>query len=963
MSGIKIDLFTHTCYVYVLISNNLPQLNPRLLLLYIFFISATVHAQHHIKMAASVDAASKTIRVQQEITYHNQTNDILFSVVLNDWNNAYSGKDTPLAKRFSDEYVRAFHLAKDEERGSTGINSLTDKEGVMLTYIRPIGHPDIIEIQSPKPIYPNQEFIITIAYDVQIPNSRFTRFGYDDKGNFILRNWYLSPARIQNNTFVLYSNENLDDIANDISDFDVTLTVPTGMKAATDLQAVNKSATETGDIYFFSGKARSDFSLTLETESTYKVYSTPIAEVTANLKEARTTDVQRAVIIDQVVNFTNDHLGAYPHRKILISQADYDRNPMYGLNQLPAFLSPFPDSFLYEVRFLKTYINTYLKNTLRLDPRKDSYIYDGIQVYLMMKYMDEYHPDKHMMGSLSTWGILKGFNLFQVDFNGQYNYLYLLMARKNLDQPIGDPKNTFIKFNEQIAGKYRAGLSLNYLDDYLGDNAVPQSIAEFYSLNNSRQTDRQDFENIVKSKTSKETEWFFDTVVGTRKLIDYKFGDVKKDKDSVQVTIKNNTGTVVPVSLYGINKGEVEFKQWIENIKTDSTLTLPRLNAEKLVLNYNNEIPEYNARNNWKSLNGMFNKPFKFTFFQDLENPHYNQVFYVPSFVFNLYDGVSVGMRFHNKSLLEKPFIFDIEPTYSTKTGNLIGSFSFLYNQYLRETKLYNIRYGISASTYHYAPDAAYIKFTPSIQFRIREDDFRKNKKQYIMFRHVTVDRENSILAATDEQNENYSVFNARYSGVESEITRHYNFFTDVQVAGDFGKLSGEVQYRRLFNDNRQINLRLYAGTFLYRRTTSEFFSFGLDRPTDYMFDYNLYGRSEETGLFSQQYVMAEGGFKSKLDTRYANQWMTSLNGSFNIWNWIEVYGDAGLFKNRYDSAKFVYDSGIRLNLVPDYFELYFPVYSSNGFELNDSSYGEKVRFVVTISPGTLINLFTRKWL
>src|SRR5690606_7360200 len=147
--------------------------------------------------------------------------------------------------------------------------------------------------------------------------------------------------------------------------------------------------------------------------------------------------------------------------------------------------------------------------------------------------------------------------------------------------------------------------------------------------------------------------------------------------------------------------------------------------------------------------------------------------------------------------------------------------------------------------------------------------------------------------------------------------------------------------------NNRQINLRFYAGMFMYRSTNSEYFSFGLDRPTDYMFDYNFYGRSETTGIYSQQYVMAEGGFKSKLDTRYANQWMTTINASFNVWNWIEIYGDAGMFKNKFSSARFVYDSGIRLNLVPDYFELYFPVYSSNGFEMNEGSYSEKIRFVV----------------
>jgi hypothetical protein len=89
---------------------------------------------------------------------------------------------------------------------------------------------------------------------------------------------------------------------------------------------------------------------------------------------------------------------------------------------------------------------------------------------------------------------------------------------------------------------------------------------------------------------------------------------------------------------------------------------------------------------------------------------------------------------------------------------------------------------------------------------------------------------------------------------------------------------------------------------------------------------------------------------------------MTTLNASTNIWNWIEVYGDAGMIKNKNTNPQFVYDSGVRLNLVTDYFELYFPVYSSNGWEIGEKNYGERVRFIITFNPDTLIGLFTRKW-
>ncbi len=947
--------------------NILIQIRKAFFLLLLLFCGIT-NAQHKNTISAELDAVARTINVQQEITYANNSGDTLNHIILNDWNNAYSSKTTPMAKRFTDEFIKAFHLAKEEERGSTTIYSLVDQNGLLLDWKRPEGHPDLVQVQLKNPIYPGRSFSIKLTYKVKIPNERFTHFGYDPKtGNFNLRDWYLTPSRYEHG-FVTYSNENLDDIANAASDYDFTVKVPLAYTLYSDLNSQGMaSAQDKFASYHFEDSNRMGFNLVLELQKFTEVFNFQSATIYSSMRDNRTTDVQRAMIVDRIAQYTSEKLGSYPYGKIIVTKADYDRNPVYGLNQLPSFLRPFPDSFIFELRFLKTYLNIYLRNTLKLDPRKDSWVYDGIQMDLLMQYINENHAEKKMMGQLGNWGILRGHHIFEITLNEQFNYFFLLMARRNLDQPIGDPKNTFIKFNEQISGKYKAGLAFTYLDDYLGNGIVTKSFSEFYTQNvNSSQANRNDLELIMQKNAPKDISWFFNKLIASRDVIDYKIGPVKKEKDSLQVTLKNVSGTNVPISLYGVKKGNVVFKQWIDGFDKDSTFTVARKDADRLVLNYNEEIPEYNPRNNQKPLNNFFpnKRPYKFTFFQDLEDPAYNQIFFVPGFAYNLYDGLSPGLRFHNKSLLEKPFIFDLNTLYSPNTGHAIGSFSLMYNQYIRDGELFNIRYFLSGNTYHYAPDARYYKFTPSVQLRLRPDDFRKNLKEVINIRQVMVQRQKSLYVPADPHADSYSVFNARYSKVNSNISRHNNFYTDVQLSDSFGKVSGEFQFRRLFNDNRQVNVRLYAGMFMYNNTgNSDFFSFGLDRASDYLFDYNYYGRSETSGLFSQQFIMADGGFKSMLDTRYANQWMTTVNASFNIWNWIEVYGDAGFMKSRNSNTDFVYDSGIRLNLVTDYFELYFPVYSSNGFEVNDTNYAQKIRFVVTLSPSTLISLFTRKWL
>ena len=921
-------------------------------------------AQHHLKMTVEADMKTSTLNVIQEITYYNQSKDSIGIIVLNDWNNAYSDKNSLLGKRFSDEFVRNFHLAKDSERGSTNNITIIDSENSFLNWLRPKGNPDLIEVSLKEKIPAGEKVVLRLTYSVKIPGDQFTKYGRNDKGEMNLKNWFLVPARYENHRFLRYSNANLDDIANGISDYEVDIRIPAGFELTSDLDD-NKKTVGTHDIsYALSGKNRNDFSLFIEPKSQFYSYKNNLVNVVTNLKDNKLSDIQKAIVIDRVVQFANKNIGDYPYAKITVSQVDYERNPFYGLNQLPAFISPFTDEFIYELKFLKTYLNNYLKNSLHLDARKDNWIYDGIQVYAMMDYIDEHQPGAKMMGSLSKLKLLKSYNIINLDFNEQYSYYYMLMARKNLDQPLGDSKETLIRFNEKIASKYRAGLSLRYLDNYLQHDVVSENIKKFYNTNASRQVSRTDFENQLRQGTDKNIDWFFETIIDSRDIIDYKFDAVTKTKDSITFTIKNKTGTTVPIPVYGITGKNIVFKKWFENVKTDSTFTVPRKGADKIVLNYKNEVPEYNLRNNWRSLKGIFfnDRPFKFAFLKDLEDPYYNQILYVPTLTYNLYDGLSPGIRFHNKTILDKPFTFDVNPIYSPNTQSLTGNISLGINQYNRDSRLFNIRYGVSGSYYHYAPDAVYLKINPSVNFAIRDNDFRDNRKQGFLLRYNIIQKEHSDIVK-DNGNDNYSIFNVRYYNTKSEITNVVTFNTDVQLSNAFGKAAGEVQYRKLFDSNRQVNLRLYAGSFLFKNNlTSDTYDFGLYKPNDYLFEYNFFGRSETSGFFSQQYFLSEGGFKSVLEPATVNQWMITTNASFSVWNWIEIYGDAGFVKNKFQSELFLYDSGLRLNFVPDYFELYLPVYSNNGWEIAQHRYKEKIRFVITLSPKTLLNLFTRKW-
>jgi hypothetical protein len=914
-------------------------------------------------MVVEVDDEKKTATVFQELIFFNQTNDTLTNIVLNDWMNAYGNKNSDIGKRFADEFERAFHLAKEKDRGRTENITISNQEKSFLTWERNENRADVIQVRLQSKLLPKEKITLYLTYTVKIPNARFTKYGYYDDGGMYLKNWFLTPARYENKAFVKNNNNNLDDIANALCDYDLLLKINQKNAAVSDLDEIQLEIVNNQKHYSFSGKNRMDFSLFIDSKKEFEIFKNEKVEVVTNFKDNRINDLQRALVIDKISNWVNERIGNYPNKKIVVSKIDYERNPFYGLNQLPAFIAPFPDEFMYEIKFLKTYINTFIHSTINLNPRDDNWIYDGMQVYLMMKYIEEFYPGIKMMGNVSKFKPVKGYNLVSLDFNGQYSYFYMLMARKNLDQQLNIPKDKLIKFNEKIASKYRSGLSLKYLNDYSESNLVDKTIPVFYNANLKQQRSADDFESLLKQNSTKKIDWYFDKIINSRETFDYKFDAVTKTKDSISFRLKNKTETNVPISIYGTKNREIVFKKWIDALPKDSLYTISRNEADRIIINYKNEVPEFNLRNNWRSLKGLrlSNRPIKFIFFKDLEDPNYNQIIYLPTLEFNIYDGFYPGMRFHNKTILDKPFIFDINPTYSTKTQSLTGKGSILFNQFNRNSNLYHIRYLLSGNTFHYAPEARYFKVTPIINFRIRPDDYRDNKIQSITFKQTIIDREKSNFT-TSENTENYSVFSAKYYNGRTEITNHYNFITETQFSKNFGKLQAEMQYRRLFDNNRQLNIRVFAGTFLYNTTTTNFFDFGLDRPSDYLFESDYLGRSETKGIFSQQSIVADGFFKSIFETRFANRWMATTNLSCNVWNWVEVYGDIGAFKNKNIPAQFVYDSGIRLNLVTDYFELYLPIYSSNGWEIGQQNYGERIRFIITFQPDTLVSLFTRKW-
>jgi hypothetical protein len=937
--------------------------------IFLIFCFAVVFGQNKLDIDAVVDVETKSISISQSIVYNNTSNDTLTEIYLNDWNNSYSTKSTPLAKRFEEEFSTKFHLAKSEQRGYTVITALKNNSNEPLEHNRLKDHPDIIKVTLKNPLRPGESYNLNLDYILSIPDATFTDYGFTKSKNFELKYWYITPT-VYDGKWNYYSNKNLNDLFIPKSDVKLKLTYPINYKATSELDVVSMNPDNTNKTVTieFYGENRVDTYLSLNKLPSFGYTQTDDFTLISNINEKGLAGIDKVLLTDKITRYLSENLGNYPHKKLVVSNIDYNKNPLYGLNQLPDFLSPFPDQFQYELKLLKTALKKYIDNILLLNPRKEYWLSEGLQIYYLIKYVEAYYPDMKLLGNLSNiWGV-KAFHAADLDFNFQYFLYSMEIARKNRDQPLTTSKDSLIKFNANIASKYKAGVGLNYLDEFTDDIILSNNITAFLKTYQLKPVRISDFESFINSKTSKNIDWFFTDYVSTRKKIDFKIKSVKTTEDSIEVTIKNKRNNALPVSLFRLKNDSILGKLWVENVSDTKTIVLPKDETDKFTLDYNNVIPEFNQRDNYKAVNGSIfnNKPLQFRLFKDVEDPDYNQVFFMPLVEFNnIYDGLTLGTKVYNKTILRKRLNYRFSPQYATKSRSLTGSTSVFYTHNLENQNLFDITYGISAGYQSFAQDAFFTRIRPSISFTFRNDkDFRSDQMDFINIRYVSITRDVGENAIVEVDEPDYGVFNISYTHSNPGIINFSRFNTDFQIADKFSKVSLNYEFRKLTKSNRNINFRFFAGVFLENNSdpTSDFFSFALDRPTDYLFDLNYLGRSEAAGLFSQQIIIAEGGFKSKLDTAFANQWMTTANFSTSIWRYIQFYGDVGLVKNRFDSAKFVYDSGIRLNLVEDYFEIYLPLYSNLGWEIGQPNYDQSIRFMFTVDPQVLLGLFRRKW-
>jgi hypothetical protein len=581
-------------------------------------------------------------------------------------------------------------------------------------------------------------------------------------------------------------------------------------------------------------------------------------------------------------------------------------------------------------------------------------------------------------------------------------------ARANTDQQPDLNAEYFSGINYSADVYRKTALSFDYLKCYLGDQLFDNCMHAYFDEWKFRHPMPVDLQKVFEKISGRKLDWLFKDLLQSTKKIDYKISSADKSGDSYSVRLKNTGCISSPVSLSAVKNGKVQSTEWYDGFKGSQTLSLACTDCDAIKIDGEERIPEPRRRNNTIRTSGIFRKieKLKIQIPVGEEDPTRSQIYLAPAIGWNSYNKWMFGGVIHNLTLIEKRFEYLLMPLFSLGTGGLAGGGRLSYNIYPDNSNLNKITLSVGAQQYAYDHYSATIPNTgqaidADLNFRkvsssivLSLIDRKKNPDEYslITLRHVFVeyDREGFILLnsisdsislykAVIKKYQAHSYFLSYKFG--NEVTYHpYDF--NVTFGQTLNLALASLEYNQTISfrqKGRGIEFRIFAGfngelkDINYTssgRFDAKFHVNGQKGNTggiyqDYLFDEVFLGRSENTGILSQQFTATQGGLK--IATEYvgkAENWIGALNVKIPFPGKLPLYFFAD--GSAYDKQKllsikteaaFVYDAGVEVRLIPKVLSVYLPfMWSSNVKEVYDThpdqygSYWKKIRFELNLS-------------
>lgn len=915
-----------------------------------------------IYIHAKLSQDRKTLEINQDIVYHNHSDKALNSIKLLNWIAAYNKRGTSLVYRKLEDRNNSLHFAKQEELGKVLELNIKTKENQPVVLPNTSEENLFLNLNEELPTGKSIKF--QLQYKLQLPDKKFTGYGTSEQ-DIALKYFFIVPDHFDPENISGRDYHDIEESVNFNTYWSVDFDTPINSFIQSNLEQIQPNS--------FKGYLDSDpeFIISKNNFPTIKVNTDDIkTEIKFGYNISKQEIQNLEFYLPLQLRFIKDKIGSIPEQ-LFISEKFRAKEDFFGNNDIKFWkfrFKLFSDAENTDLDYFGIISKKILDESIITDKQENHWFKNGLKSYLEIQYLKKFYGDAKLLGNLpetSLLGIkpLKLFHASRVKLLDRYGLAYQYIMSQNLDQKIDEPFSVLSNFNDMAISSFETGSLFSYSADKMGEEKFNSLLKNYIAENTDKQAYPEDF--LDQLAIEEPSTSYLKGFLKQKNRVNFKLKNFRVNNDLLDIKIAKNTDEAIPVKLETQTRSGDRTSYWIETEENEKlkTVSLPSQDIYKITLNNDYIFPEANYRDNFLYTKGLFSnaKKIKFKLIKDIPNPEFNEIYLNPRIRFtNTYDKFLIGVNFKNQSLFDQKFLYSLTPSFSTGTGKMTGSGSVSYSFLPAESVIQRLTFGVSGSYFHYDYDLAYQK--NSLYSNI---NFRKNPRSTVSrglgISYTYFERDLNAKMIANRDYDKYNLWTIGYGYTDNQMIHEKSFSLSTQGMEDYNKITAEGFYRWEFAPRQKLSLRLFAGYFVRNETRNNTFNYGISRVSDYSFSYNLLGQSASSGILSQQFILADGGFKSFIPGT-VNQWITSFNVDSSVWKIFHVYADAGVYKNKNNPTQFIWDSGLKVRLIPDFLEIYLPVQSSLGFEPGFKDYGKRIRYTLVLNLSTIINAARRGW-
>ncbi len=577
-----------------------------------------------------LDDSTHYLHGEVSMEYINHSPKVLNELYIHLWPNAYSSSKTALGKQIYKDGNDLLKYGPNTVRGKIDSLEFRINRDVVEDWVYDVNHPDIARVPLKKPLQPGESLILYTPFRVKIPSGKISRLGHLGQ-SYQITQWYPKPAVFDKNGWHPYPYLNQGEFYSEYGSYDVKITLPENytVGATGDLQ----NEDELQRLQTLSDSTKSWINTKTSGKDLNAFPPSSIKMKTLHYKQSKVhdfawfADKRFWVLKDEVElphskrKVTTYAMFTPKNAKLWSESSEYLKdgtyyyslwNGDYPYNQVTAVDGTISAGGGMEYPNVTVIGNSGNKETLEIvivhevghnwfygilgsNEREHGWMDEGLNTLNEIRYIQTKYKGNKRLSDMALGG---RFHMDHLDYHDLSDVQYQSVARLGEDQPIETHSADFSGINYGLIMYQKTGLIFHYLKSYLGDEKFDKCMSAYFEKWKFKHPQPEDLKEVIENETGEIMDWFFHDLINTTRKVDYRVSKVKINEGKTYVTIKNVGQVNGPIPVTAIKDSTRNETIWIKPHQEPNKLIEFDFEADKIVIDPENHIPEINRNNN-----------------------------------------------------------------------------------------------------------------------------------------------------------------------------------------------------------------------------------------------------------------------------------------------------------------------------------------------------------------------------